>query len=287
MIDVYRNLHTRNYDVDISAGEWRDILCLPEIRNNADMLWALEKWYLAPDYTASCKSMGEQYGRDFRYFSVQNRRLGQLVVKYLKRFKLIGGDGKETYWAVAWLELKREKGIYIVRLRPELVDAIKDLGLYAQDTGYALNQRLQEYNLKYEKRFEYLHERHEKPLSSEQIMKSYPRDPVAAKRALCHAEFACEYNTAHDSFPRMIDGRPYMETHHLIPLQYADNFKVSIDVPENIVCLCSTCHNRIHYGQDKQKMVEKLWSLRKNDLHEVGISLELPDILHIYKIKDY
>lgn len=284
MIDVYFNSRTHNYDINISVDEWKEILCLPEIQDDNNILSALEKWYLAPDYTASCKSLAEQYGRDSNFFSVQNRRLGQFAVKHLKRFRLIGDNDKETYWGIAWIELKREKGIYIVRLRPELVDAIKALGLFAQDTDYAVNQYLQKHDLNQEKRFEFLHEKYEKPPLSKRIMKSYPRDPVAAKRALCHAAFTCEFDSSHDTFPRMIDGLPYMETHHLIPLKYADRFDISIDVPENIVCLCSTCHNRIHYGRNKKEIIEYFWSLRKNDLHEVGIDIDLSEILSFYLI---
>lgn len=283
MIDIYRNLHTHNYDINISVNEWKAILCLPEIQNDGNILSALEKWYLAPDYTASCKSLGERYGYDHNFFSVQNKRLGQFAVKHLKRFRLIGDDGKETYWGIAWIELKREKGIDILRLRPELADAIKELGLFSQDTDDATNQYLQKHDFRQEKRFEFLHEKCEKPTLSKRIMKSYPRDPVASKRALCHAEFKCEFDASHDTFPRMIDGLPYMETHHLIPLKYADYFEVSIDVPENIICLCSTCHNRIHYGRNKKEMIEYLWSLRKNDLHEVGIDVDLSQLFNFYQ----
>ena len=129
-MDVYRNTHTHNYDIDISVDEWKGILNLPRVRNDKNMLLALEKWYLAPTYTASCKSLGKQHGRDFRFFSVQNRRLGQVAARHLNKFRLIGDEDKETYWGIAWIELKKEKGEYTVRLRQELVDAIKSLGLF-------------------------------------------------------------------------------------------------------------------------------------------------------------
>lgn len=129
-MDVYRNSRTHNYDVDISVDEWKEILCLPKVQNAKNILPALEKWYLAPDYTASCKSLGEKYGRDHRFFSVQNRRLGQIAADYLKRFRLIGDDDKETYWGIAWVEIKKEKGEYTVKLRRELVEAIMQLGLF-------------------------------------------------------------------------------------------------------------------------------------------------------------
>lgn len=130
-MDVYRNARTHNYDIDISVDEWKEILSLPEVRDDKNILPALEKWYLAPSYTASCKSLGEQYGHDFRFFSVQNRRLGQVAARHLNRFRLIGDEDKETYWGIAWIELKEEKGEHTVWLRKELIDAIKSLGLFA------------------------------------------------------------------------------------------------------------------------------------------------------------
>lgn len=281
MKDIYLN-HTHNFDIDITIDEWIEIFSLPEIKNDKNILPALEKWYLAPEYTSSCKLMSEQYGQSCNFFSVQNYRLGKFAVRYLNRFRLIGDRGKETYWGVAWIEVKKEKRIYIHRLRPELVEAIKAIGLFAQDTDDTMNQCLLEQDLSHERKFEFLYERCEKPLLAERKIKSYPRDPVSAKRALSHASFQCEFMASHSTFPRMIDGLPYMETHHLIPLKYADHFDVSIDVPENIVCLCSTCHNRIHYGRDKNEMIECLLRLRKDDLHEVGIDIELPELLGFY-----
>jgi hypothetical protein len=63
MMDIYCNSRTHNYDINISATEWMEILRRPEIQDDDNILSALEKWYLAPEYTASCKSLGEIYGR--------------------------------------------------------------------------------------------------------------------------------------------------------------------------------------------------------------------------------
>jgi hypothetical protein len=92
----------------IQPIEWKEILQLPQIINDPNILLALEKWYFAPYYTASCKSLGKQYGQDFRFFSVQNMRLGKIAVNHIKRFRLIGENGKETYWPVAWIEMAKK-----------------------------------------------------------------------------------------------------------------------------------------------------------------------------------
>lgn len=283
MTDIYRNPHTNNYEINISTDEWENILCLPKIQNDKNILLALEKWYLAPDYSASCKALSEQYGKHPNFFSVQNKRLGQIAVRHLKRFILIGDKGKETYWGIACIELQKKNGLYIMQLRPELVKAVKKLGLFAKDTDDTVNQYLQKYDLRQEKRFEFLHKAYEKPISLKRFTGSYPRDPVMAKNALSHAGFKCEFDPTHETFPRMIDKLPYMEAHHLIPLKYSDRFDISIDIPENVICLCSTCHNRIHYGFNKKEMIEYLWHLRKKDLHESGINIDLSELLTFYQ----
>lgn len=97
MVDIHRDPITRNYDVPISVNEWEEILQLPQVKNDSNILSALGKWYLAPNYIASCKSLGKQYGYSHNFFSIQNMRLGKIAVNYINRFRLIGENGKETY----------------------------------------------------------------------------------------------------------------------------------------------------------------------------------------------
>jgi hypothetical protein len=133
-MEVYRNSRTHNYDITISKDEWERILCLPEIQKDKNILPALRKWYMESNYTSSCKLLGEKYDRDFQYFSAQNRRLGEFAANHLKKFRLIGEDDREVFWGVALLQVRKEKREYIMRLRPDLVDAIRSLGLFAEST---------------------------------------------------------------------------------------------------------------------------------------------------------
>lgn len=113
-MDVYRNTRTHSYDIDISMKEWKEILTLPEVQNDKNMLPALEKWCFSPCHTSSCKALGAQYGHDFRFYSVQNHRHGQIAARFLKRYRLLGDEGREIYWASPWIELKKVKGVYNV-----------------------------------------------------------------------------------------------------------------------------------------------------------------------------
>ena len=73
-----------------------------------------------------------------------------------------------------------------------------------------------------------------------------------SKQALKKANFKCEFDGSHSTFLTN-KGVPYMEGHHLIPCTVSNTERFwskerNIDCPENIICLCPTCHRRIHFG---------------------------------------
>lgn len=108
------------------------------------------------------------------------------------------------------------------------------------------------------------------------------RNPVNSAIALSYAGFLCEIDRAHPSFVRRKNNQNYVEPHHLIPMKYSDDFSVSLDVPANIVSLCSNCHNEIHYGQNYEQLIEQLYEKRKDLLQKVGIDITLEDLKEMY-----
>lgn len=110
----------------------------------------------------------------------------------------------------------------------------------------------------------------------------YPRDPKMAAIALRNAGHKCENNSQHECFIRRSINMPYTEVHHLIPLAYHYKFEKSLDIPENIISLCSNCHNEIHYGRDADVLIKKLFEERKDKLHQAGIDIEIEDLLEMY-----
>ena len=110
----------------------------------------------------------------------------------------------------------------------------------------------------------------------------YPRDPKTALNALSYAKYLCEVDPKHKTFLRKNGKTTYTEPHHLVPLSAYKDFNVSLDVEENIVSLCSHCHNLIHYGNDSKKLIEFLYKLRKDDLEKVGIIISLDELLNYY-----
>ena len=112
--------------------------------------------------------------------------------------------------------------------------------------------------------------------------KYYRHSIDVAENALSYADFKCEINPDHATFIRRKTGQPYTEAHHLIPMSKQPAFNVSLDVEENVVSLCSNCHNRIHYGKDADELIKYLFEKRQKELEKVGIEITIQDLLGMY-----
>ena len=115
----------------------------------------------------------------------------------------------------------------------------------------------------------------------------FPRSPQVAARALSQGKYLCTYNNEHYTFTAKGSSHMYVEAHHLIPICESDKFVTSIDVEANIVSLCSTCHDCIHYGTDEDKwhLIKKLYNERKERLEKAGIFVSLEQLAGFYGIK--
>lgn len=111
------------------------------------------------------------------------------------------------------------------------------------------------------------------------------RNPQIAANALGNAGYVCEFDPADRTFLRKRSKKPYTEPHHLIPISRYKDFPYSVDVEENIVSLCSHCHNLLHYGcmKDKEVILRKLYEARKAGLEESGMRLDFEQLKSYYK----
>ena len=104
------------------------------------------------------------------------------------------------------------------------------------------------------------------------------RDPIKGKRAIVQVDFKCEADGSHAFFNSFKTGKNYVEAHHLIPLQFQEEFQNSLDVEANIISLCPMCHKKVHHAimDEKLPVVEELYEKRKDRLEkcEIGVSLE-------------
>lgn len=71
----------------------------------------------------------------------------------------------------------------------------------------------------------------------------------------------------------------------MIPISRYVDFSYSVDVEENIVSLCSHCHNLLHYGcmEDKEVILRKLYDDRIAKLEESGLGLDFEQLKSYYK----
>jgi 5-methylcytosine-specific restriction enzyme A len=79
-------------------------------------------------------------------------------------------------------------------------------------------------------------------------------------------------------------GKMYVEAHHVIPMEYQDNYEFSLDVPENIVALCPNCHRKIHmaHASEIKNMLNKLFIMRETDLQSRGIAISLENLAKMH-----
>lgn len=113
---------------------------------------------------------------------------------------------------------------------------------------------------------------------------TYPRNRQVALNALAHANYECEIYPDHATFFRRGTNVKYTEPHHLIPLAFSENFSFSLDVEENIVSLCSNCHNNLHYGEGVKVLLSFLYKSRIELLKTVGLDLSYEALLVMYNI---
>ena len=118
------------------------------------------------------------------------------------------------------------------------------------------------------------------------ISSKWTRSPGMSATALNNSNYNCEINSSHVTFPSS-SGEQFMEAHHLIPMEYQENFIVSIDVPENIVSLCPNCHRGFHNSNNDYKMglIYAMFEKRQNELNFRGINIDYEELLSLYKIK--
>ena len=112
----------------------------------------------------------------------------------------------------------------------------------------------------------------------------YPRDRNVALNALSYAGNCCEINPEHQSFIRRGTSEKYMEPHHLIPMSKSKEFENSLDSEQNIICLCSNCHNEKHYGEKNEKIIERLYNNRKDKLKKIGIEISFERLKKMYNL---
>ncbi|MGF6947538.1 hypothetical protein QF028_000031 [Neobacillus sp. B4I6] len=115
---------------------------------------------------------------------------------------------------------------------------------------------------------------------------SYKRDSKTSKTAIVTAKYKCEIDITHKDFISRVTKKNYVEAHHLIPMEYQDDFPTnSIDVEANIVSLCVGCHKKLHHAEYAviEPLIEKLYDDRIDRLKDCNIGLPKAKLHSYYK----
>ena len=133
--------------------------------------------------------------------------------------------------------------------------------------------------------FEYDNQpRRPKNVKSSNNIKRYPRSRTVAANALLHANYMCEVDNSHKLFKRKNSNINYTEPHHIVPLYAADDFpNIDLDREQNVISLCSHCHNLLHYGNDFISILRFIYDERKVLLEKIGINISFDQLLEYYK----
>ena len=91
------------------------------------------------------------------------------------------------------------------------------------------------------------------PVSTTGSVTSYKRDASVKAWVIKQANGICECCGLSAPF-KSSDGLPYLEVHHV--RQLADN---GTDTVSNAVAICPNCHRELHYGENTQALVDRLY----------------------------
>ncbi|WP_413304434.1 hypothetical protein AA0X95_00995 [Bacillus sp. 1P10SD] len=112
----------------------------------------------------------------------------------------------------------------------------------------------------------------------------WKRNNITSKKAIVLADYKCEYDESHSSFTSKVTGKNYVEAHHLIPMEFQEQFNRSLDVEANIISLCPLCHKAVHHASlDKiEQIIRDLYQKRKDRLTKCEIEIDYKRLLSYY-----
>ncbi len=279
-------------EFNISKEQWIELLDDPAIFKDSD-IDLLKRIYLRDNHAMTAFDLSLQEGTHPSSYIMPVVGMAKRVSKALDLPPIYrDSNGKRYWWRIIFWGRGTDDGHFEWKINPALAEALAEI--YPELDQVAPNEKEDEELVDYlkqaslkasPKEFVYVNEIKEKaePVYTEGH-KVYPRDRQTAINALAHAGYKCEIDPDHHTFIRKNSDKPYTEPHHLIPMAFSDDFDVSLDVEQNIVSLCSNCHNEIHYGRDAEDLITQLYDDRKDLLSAVGIVITLDELLEMYGI---
>jgi len=120
------------------------------------------------------------------------------------------------------------------------------------------------------------------------LQKRMGTDPKIKEMVIKLDNYTCQYAKTIGELHKTglsPEGHPIVNAHHLIPMRAEkDFFPRSLDRPENIVTLCPTCHDILHYGskEEKRRILEILYKKHIKRLNDSEIYISLEKLIDKY-----
>jgi 5-methylcytosine-specific restriction protein A len=106
----------------------------------------------------------------------------------------------------------------------------------------------------------------------------YKRNAKFISEAKNRDKFICQVNNKHITF--ISNEKNYIEGHHIIPMFQQKNYEFNLDDVDNIISLCPNCHREIHSADNKNKIIDTLYSLNQEYMKSNNITLN--DLYKMY-----
>lgn len=104
------------------------------------------------------------------------------------------------------------------------------------------------------------------------------------------AKYFCNCHNSKHSYFESVALHNYVEGHHIIPMnrqeEYYFNYRVNLDVADNIIALCPNCHCQIHLGSRRArlKMLGEIFVRNFSKLHNINDKISLSLLASYYNI---
>lgn len=109
-------------DIGVTTEEWYGLLCYDKAEPYIDTLLAFMR---EPQHCGTCSAMAQKYNTPAQHYNAKVTNFAKWVQKRLGRFRVIGTDGNDTFWAIVMQEGWDTKQGFKWQLRNELVDALR------------------------------------------------------------------------------------------------------------------------------------------------------------------
>lgn len=126
--------------------------------------------------------------------------------------------------------------------------------------------------------------------NAQNIEKSKHVSSVLKKISKQSSGYRCELEQLHNCiyFTSKKTLKNYLEVHHLIPREFANEYEKTIEIIENYVALCPSCHRLLHSAVDRERIsaLNYLMAKRKALLEQKGIIIDMKTMKEYYSIEE-